>query len=277
MESSKKSSKYVIMIILIIGAVIMLIPFIWMILTAFKTKTEATSINPFIIFPSEWRLDAFKEVFRQQNFGQLYINTILMIVGRVICAIVTSTMAGYAFGRLNFKGKNIAFALVLFQMMVPPQTFIIPQYLMVNKLGLLNTTFSLIFPGLVSAFGTFLLRQSFKSLPKDLEEAARLDGCNIGQTFLHVMMPLAKSNMIALGIFTALFAYKDLMWPLIANTEQSSMPLASGLAKLQGGQFQSNYPGLMAGALIASALMIVIYLIFQKQFVEGIATSGGKL
>jgi len=277
MESSKKSSKYVIMIILIIGAVIMLIPFIWMILTAFKTKTEATSINPFIIFPSEWRLDAFKEVFRQQNFGQLYINTILMIVGRVICAIVTSTMAGYAFGRLNFKGKNFAFALVLFQMMVPPQTFIIPQYLMVNKLGLLNTTFSLIFPGLVSAFGTFLLRQSFKSLPKDLEEAARLDGCNIGQTFLHVMMPLAKSNMIALGIFTALFAYKDLMWPLIANTEQSSMPLASGLAKLQGGQFQSNYPGLMAGALIASALMIVIYLIFQKQFVEGIATSGGKL
>jgi len=277
MESSKKSSKYVVMIILIIGAVIMLIPFIWMILTAFKTKTEATSINPFVIFPSEWRLDAFKEVFRQQNFGQLYINTILMIAGRVICAIVTSTMAGYAFGRLNFKGKNFAFALVLFQMMVPPQTFIIPQYLMVNKLGLLNTTFSLIFPGLVSAFGTFLLRQSFKSLPKDLEEAARLDGCNIGQTFLHVMMPLAKSNMIALGIFTALFAYKDLMWPLVANTEQSSMPLAAGLAKLQGGQFQSNYPGLMAGALVASALMIVIYLIFQKQFVEGIATSGGKL
>jgi len=148
---------------------------------------------------------------------------------------------------------------------------------MVNKLGLLNTTFSLIFPGMVSAFGTFLLRQSFKSLPKDLEEAARLDGCNIGQTFLHIMMPLAKSNMIALGIFTALFAYKDLMWPLVANTEQSSMPLASGLAKLQGGQFMSNYPGLMAGALIASALMIVIYLIFQKQFVEGIATSGGKL
>jgi len=277
MASNKKSSKYIIMILLIIAAVIMLIPFIWMVLTAFKTKTESTSINPFIILPSKWRLDAFIEVLRKQNFGQLYINTILMIIGRVICAIVTSTMAGYAFGRLNFKGKNIAFALVLFQMMVPPQTFIIPQYLMVNKLGLLNTIFSLIFPGMVSAFGTFLLRQSFKSLPKDLEEAARLDGCNIGQTFLHIMMPLAKSNMIALGIFTALFAYKDLMWPLVANTEQSSMPLASGLAKLQGGQFMSNYPGLMAGALIASALMIVIYLIFQKQFVEGIATSGGKL
>lgn len=277
MVSNKKSSKYIVVLILIIAAIIMLIPFIWMVLTAFKTKTESTSINPFIIFPSQWRLDAFKEVLTKQNFGQLYINTILMIIGRVICAIVTSAMAGYAFGRLNFKGKNIAFALVLFQMMVPPQTFIIPQYLMVNKLGLLNTIFSLIFPGMVSAFGTFLLRQSFKTLPKDLEEAARLDGCNIGQTFLYVMMPLAKSNMTALGIFTALFAYKDLMWPLVANTEQSSMPLAGGLAKLQGGQFMSNYPGLMAGALIASALMIVIYLIFQKQFVEGIATSGGKL
>lgn len=160
--------------------------------------------------------------------------------------------------------------------MVPPQIFIIPQYLIVNKLGMLNTIFSLIFPGLVSAFGTFLLRQSFKSLPKDLEEAARLDGCNIGQTFLHIMMPLARSNMVALGIFTAIFAYKDLMWPLVANTEQSSMPLSSALAKLQG-QFQANYPQLMAAALISCILIIVIYLIFQRQFIEGIATSGGKL
>jgi len=120
MASNKKSSKYIIMILLIIAAIIMLIPFIWMVLTAFKTKTESTSINPFIILPSKWRLDAFIEVLRKQNFGQLYINTILMIAGRVICAIVTSTMAGYAFGRLNFKGKNFAFALVLFQMMVPP-------------------------------------------------------------------------------------------------------------------------------------------------------------
>lgn len=276
MKSKKKYANHIIFAVMVLGAFIMIVPFIWMILTAFKTVTESTSLNPFVIFPSKWRLEAFKDAWSKMDFVRLYLNTILMLAGRIVCAVVTATMAGYAFGRLNFRGKNVAFSLVLFQMMVPPQIFIIPQYLIVNKLGMLNTIFSLIFPGLVSAFGTFLLRQSFKSLPKDLEEAARLDGCNIGQTFLHIMMPLARSNMVALGIFTAIFAYKDLMWPLVANTEQSSMPLSSALAKLQG-QFQANYPQLMAAALISCILIIVIYLIFQRQFIEGIATSGGKL
>ena len=116
---------------------------------------------------------------------------------------------------------------------------------MVSEIGMLNTIFSLVFPGLVTAFGTFLMRQAYMGLPKDLEDAARLDGCNIGQTFLYVMLPLTKSSMVALGIFTALFGFKDLMWPLIANTEQSSMPLAAALAKIQG-QFSANYPELMA-------------------------------
>ena len=160
--------------------------------------------------------------------------------------------------------------------MVPSQIFIIPQYLMVSRLGMLNTLFALVFPGLVTAFGTFLLRQSFMSLPKDLEEAARLDGCNIGQTFLYIMAPLTKSSMVALGIFTALFAYKDLMWPLVVNTEQNTMPLSSALAKLQG-QFTANFPELMAASLLACIPMMVIYVIFQRQFIEGIATSGSKL
>ncbi|MBS5429889.1 MAG: carbohydrate ABC transporter permease [Lachnospiraceae bacterium] len=254
----------------------MLVPFIWMFLTAFKTETEATQMNPFVIFPSEWRTDAFSEVVRKMDFVKLYINTILMILGRIVCAVLTATMAGYAFGRLHFKGKNICFGLVLFQMMVPTQIFIIPQYLMVSEIGMLNTIFSLVFPGLVTAFGTFLMRQAYMGLPKDLEDAARLDGCNIGQTFLYVMLPLTKSSMVALGIFTALFGFKDLMWPLIANTEQSSMPLAAALAKIQG-QFSANYPELMAASLIACVPMIVIYLLFQRHFIEGIATSGGKL
>lgn len=263
-------------VVLILGAIIMLVPFIWMFLTAFKTETEATQMNPFVIFPSEWRTDAFSEVVRKMDFVKLYINTILMILGRIVCAVLTATMAGYAFGRLHFKGKNICFGLVLFQMMVPTQIFIIPQYLMVSEIGMLNTIFSLVFPGLVTAFGTFLMRQAYMGLPKDLEDAARLDGCNIGQTFLYVMLPLTKSSMVALGIFTALFGFKDLMWPLIANTEQSSMPLAAALAKIQG-QFSANYPELMAASLIACVPMIVIYLLFQRHFIEGIATSGGKL
>lgn len=262
--------------ILMAGSVIMLLPFAWMFLTSFKTITEATQMNPFVIFPSEWRTDSFANVIRKMDFFKLYLNTFLMIVGRILCAVLTATMAGYAFARLEFKGKNFCFALVMFQMMVPTQIFIIPQYLMVSKMGMLNTLFSLLFPGLVTAFGTFLMKQSYMGLPRELEEASRLDGCNIGQTFLYIMMPLTKSSMVALGIFTALFAYKDLMWPLIANTEQKTMTLAPALSKLQG-QFSSNYPELMAASLIACLPMIILYLLFQKQFVEGISTSGGKL
>ncbi|MDO4273777.1 MAG: carbohydrate ABC transporter permease [Eubacteriales bacterium] len=276
MERKKTTGTVVIHIVLILGAIIMLVPFLWMILTSFKTVSEATQVDPFMIFPSKWRTDAFTSVVSKMQFIRLYLNTLLMILGRVVCAVLTATMAGYALGRLNFRGKNLCFSLVLFQMMVPAQIFIIPQYLMVSKMGMLNTTFALIFPGIVTAFGTFLLRQSFMSLPKDLEEAARLDGCNIGQTFLYIMAPLTRSGMVALGIFTALFAFKDLMWPLVSNPEQSSMPLSSALAKLQG-QFSANYPELMAASLLACIPMIIIYIIFQKQFIEGIATSGGKL
>ena len=167
------------------------------------------------------------------------------------------------------------FSLVLFQMMVPGQIFIIPQYLMVSKMG--NAQYHFLpwyFPGIVTAFGTFLLKQAYMGLPKDLEEAARLDGCNIGQTFLFIMAPLTRSSMVALGIFTAVFAYKDLMWPLICNKDV--MPLSAALAKMQG-QYTNNYPQLMAASLLACIPMIVLYLIFQKQFIEGIATSGGKL
>jgi multiple sugar transport system permease protein len=185
-------------------------------------------------------------------------------------------MAGYAFGRLKFPGKNFFFALVLVQMMIPAQIFIIPQYLMVSGLGLLNTITGLVFPGIVTAFGTYLLKTGYQGLPKDLEEAAGIDGCNIGQKFLMIMMPLTRSSMVSLGIFTALFAFKDLMWPMIVCPSVETTTLAAGLAKAQG-QYSSDYPQMMAAAVLAVIPMIVIYVIFQKQFVEGIATSGGKL
>ena len=274
MEKKKKAAAISIHVVLILVSITMLVPFIWMALTAFKTSTEATSVNPFVIFPAVWQTDNFKTVIDNMNFLQLYVNTILLIVGRVAAAVLTATMAAYAFARLEFKGKNVMFSLVLFQMMVPGQIFIIPQDRMVSKMGLLDTVFALIFPGLVTAFGTFLLRQAYLGLPKDLEEAARLDGCNIGQTFLYIMAPLTRSGMVALGIFTAVFAYKDLMWPMICN--KTVMPLSAALAKMQG-QYTNNYPQLMAASLLACVPMIVIYLIFQKQFIEGIATSGGKL
>ena len=276
MKKNEQILRIVKHVVLILGAIAMLIPFAWMILTAFKTNSEAMQINPFVIFPEVWRVDSFKSVLEKMDFIRLYANTLIMIALRILCAVLTATMAGYAFGRLKFKGRDFCFGLVLFQMMVPGQIFIIPQYLMVSKINMLNTMFSLVFPGLVTAFGTFLMRQAYMGLPKELEEAARLDGCNIGQTFLHVMMPLTKSSMVALGIFTALFGYKELMWPLIANTDQNTMPLSAALAKLQG-QYASNFPELMAASMIACIPMIILYLLFQKQFIEGIATSGGKL
>ena len=276
LERNRKISSFVVHLALVLISITMLVPFFWMVLTAFKSTTEEPSVHPFIIFPKIWRTEAFKAGIANMDFLLLYRNTLLLIFFRVLCAVVTATMAGYAFARLRFPGRDLAFSLVLFQMMVPNQVFLIPQYLMVSRMGMLNTIFALVFPGLVTAFGTFLLRQGFMGLPKDLEEAARLDGCNIGQTFLFVMMPLMRSSMVALGIFTALFAYKDLMWPMIVNTDKDMLVLSSALAKMQG-QYVVKFPELMAASLIACVPMIVLYILFQKQFIEGIATSGGKL
>jgi multiple sugar transport system permease protein len=267
----------IVYVILVIMAFIMLVPFAWMILTALKTNQEAISVDPFYILPHNgWHWETFGEVWKSYNFVLLYKNTLLMIFFRVLCACLTATMAGYAFGRLNFPGKNFLFSLVLIQMMIPSTIFIIPQYLMVSSLGWLNTTAGLVFPGIVTAFGTYLLKTGYQGLPKDLEEAAGIDGCNIGQKFLLIMMPLTRSSMVSLGIFTALFAFKDLMWPMIVCSSVQTTTLAAGLAKAQG-QYGSNYPQMMAAAVLAVVPMIVIYVIFQKQFVEGIATSGGKL
>ncbi|MBQ9075721.1 MAG: carbohydrate ABC transporter permease [Mogibacterium sp.] len=280
MESARTRARVnttIIYIILIIMAFIMLVPFAWMILTALKTNQEAISVSPFYIFPHNgWHWETFGTVWKSYNFLVLYKNTLLMIFFRVVCAVLTATMAGYAFGRLKFPGKNFLFSLILVQMMIPSTIFIIPQYLMVSGLGWLNTMAGLVFPGIVTAFGTYLLKTGYQGLPMDLEEAASIDGCNIGQRFLRIMMPLTRSSMVSLGIFTALFAFKDLMWPMIVCSSVQTTTLAVGLAKAQG-QYGSNYPQMMGAAVLAVIPMIVIYVIFQKQFVEGIATSGGKL
>ena len=274
---NSKIKKILIYVILAIMVVVMMIPFVWMVLTAVKTNQEAISVDPFYIFPHNgWHWENFTKVWENYNFLRLYGNTLLMILLRIICAVLTATMAGYAFGRLEFPGKKILFALVLIQMMIPAQIFIIPQYIMVSKLGWMNSALGLLFPGMVTAFGTYLLKTSYQGLPKELEEAAKIDGCNVFQTFLYVMMPLTRSGMISLGIFTALFAFKDLMWPMIVCTNSETTTLSAGLAKMQG-QYGSDYPSMMAAAVLAVVPMVVIYIIFQKQFVEGIATSGGKL
>lgn len=271
----KSKGNLIIHIVLILGAITMILPFVWMILTSLKTVGESTQI-PVKIFPEILRWKNYSEVLRLLPFGKFYLNTILMIFWRVICACLFSSMAAYALARLNFPGKNIFFFLVLMQMMVPSQIFIIPQFMIAQKLGILNTVSALVLPGIVSAFGTFLLRQFFMGIPKEMEEAALLEGCNRWQIFWKIMLPMAKSGLIALGIFTSLFAFKDLMWPLIVNMSIDKMTLASGLASLQG-QFSSNYPQLMAGSMLAIWPMLIIFIVFQKRFVQGIASTGSKL
>ncbi|MBP5323936.1 MAG: carbohydrate ABC transporter permease [Pseudobutyrivibrio sp.] len=276
MNMKKTVSNFIMYFVLIVVSVTMIVPFLWMFLTAFKTVSETMQVDPFVIVPKVWQVQNFSNVIKAMDFVRLYANTIGMIVLRILFAVLTASLSGYAFARLNFKGKNVMFGLMLFQMMIPVQIFIIPQYVMVSNLHLTNSIMGLVFPGIVSAFGTFLLRQAFLQLPKDLEEAARLDGCNIPQTFMYIMAPLTRSAMVALGIFTAVFAYKDLMWPMIVCPDNRATTLASALAKMNG-QYQQKYPELMMAALISCVPMIILYIIFQKQFIEGIATSGGKL
>ena len=230
---------------------------------------------PPTILPKEWLADNYEKALIALPFIKLYTNTVLLILFRVICAVAFSSAAGFAFAKLKFRGKNLLFSLVIMQMMLPSQIFIIPQYQMLAKMGLTNSIFALVFPGLVSAFGTFFLRQAYMGIPDELGEAAYLDGCTKWQTFTKVMMPLTKASMAALTIFTAVFAYADLMWPLIANTDINMMTLSAGLSTLRG-QFTTNYPVLMAGSMLAMIPMVILYLVFQKQFIEGIAMTGGK-
>ena len=280
LEQTRKLTTFLTYFALILGSIIMIFPFVWMILTSSKTIPESLAIPP-TIFPKQIMFDNFKDAMASLPFVNLYWNTALMVLLRVICAIVFSSMAGYAFAKLNFKGKNLLFGIILVQMSLPSQIFIIPQYQMVAKLGNIipvlgaNTIFALVFPGIVSAFGVFFLRQTYMSIPDEIGEAAYLDGCNQFQAFYKVMFPLTGTSVAALTIFTAVFAYGDLMWPQVINSDLNMMTLSAGLSTLRG-QFSDNFPTLMAGSLLAMLPMVILYLIFQRQFVEGIAGTGGK-
>lgn len=274
MEKTKKWTTIGTYVALILGSVVMIFPFIWMLLTAFKTNSEVMQIPPSIL-PSQWNMSSFATALDLLPFGNLYINTALMILFRVLCAVGFCSMAGYAFAKLEFKGKNLLFVLVIIQQMIPGQIFIIPQYQMLAKVGLTDSLFSLVFPGLVSAFGVFFLRQAYLGIPDEVAEAAYLDGCTKWQTFTKVLFPLTKSSVAALSVFTAVFAYTDLMWPLVANTNINHTTLSAGLSTLNG-QFSTNYPVLMAGSLLAMLPMVLLYLVFQRHFIEGVAMTGGK-
>ncbi len=266
--------KALIYLVLILGCFITLAPFAWMLLTSFKTQVEAVSIPPSIL-PRKWDLSSFLTLSDKLPFWRMYGNTVLTAIIIVTAQLTLCSLAGSAFARIHFPGRDALFVLCLAVLMIPSSFLILPQYLTIQKIGLLNTLRAVFLPNLFSAFGTFLMRQFFLSIPQELEDAARIDGCSHGRIFLQIMLPLVKPGLVSLGVLTLRFAWNNLMWPMIVNTSPDKMTLAAGLSYLQG-QYVTDYPSIMAGALLSIIPLIIIYAIFQKQFIEGIALTGIK-
>lgn len=260
--------------LLTVGALVMVFPFIWEILTSFKSLSDAAAVPPELL-PTPPTTRAYDKVLNTIPFWELLGNSTLLTVIRTLGQVVLCTMAGYGFARYDFPGKNILFVGFLAVLMVPGQLFILPQYEIIQNLGMLNTISGIALPGLFSVFGTFLLRQFFQSLPRDMEEAATLDGANDWQVFWHIMVPLARPGIIALTVLTSLWSWNDFLWPLIVSSNADSMPLSVGLSLLTDPRLKDD-PLLMAGALLASLPMILVFLFLQRQFIKGIAFTGVK-
>jgi multiple sugar transport system permease protein len=261
-------------IILVLGCFITLAPFAWMFLTSFKTQVEAVSIPPSIL-PRHWDLSSYLTLSDKLPFWRMYGNTVLTAIIIVTGQLTLCSLAGYAFARIRFPGRDALFVICLAVLMIPSSFLILPQYLTMQKMKLLNTLRAVFLPNLFSAFGTFLMRQFFMAIPQELEDAARIDGCGHGRIFVQIMLPLVKPGLVSLGVLTLRFAWNNLMWPMIVNTSPDKMTLAAGLSYLQG-QYLTDYPSIMAGALLSIIPLIIIYAIFQKQFIEGIALTGIK-
>jgi multiple sugar transport system permease protein len=259
---------------LLLGAVIMVLPFIWMLSTSLKQQAEALRVPPeWIPTRPYWR--NYPEVLENIRFGRYFLNTTIVTVGRVVGQLITCSMAAYAFARLSFPGRDKLFALYLAALMVPFQVYMIPDFILMRYLGWLNTYQAIILPGVFSAFGIFLLRQSFLKVPRELEEAAVIDGANHPWILLRVVLPLSLPGLAALTIFTFLASWNDLLWPLIVTRTDDMRVLSVALALLQG-QYQTNWPWLMAGSVMATMPVLLVFLLAERYFVEGIAMTGIK-
>ncbi|MGN9786919.1 carbohydrate ABC transporter permease [Nonomuraea sp. ZG12] len=261
-------------VILIVAVVIMVVPFVWQILTLFKSTAEATRVPPTFL-PEGFDLSSFTTFFTTVPFWSMFGVSVGALVLRVGGQLAVAALAGYAFARIRFRGRDALFGVFIVMLMVPSQLFLIGQYGLIRDLGLLDTLPALAIPGLFSAFGTFLMRQAFMTMPKGYEEAARLDGANTFQVFWYVMLPMARPMLAALAVLTGLYSWNDLLWPLIVSPSGENRPLPVGLAGLQG-QFGTDYPTLMAGAFVCSIPLVIVFLLLQRQFFAGIANSGLK-
>lgn len=264
----------VVHLILIIWLLISVIPFVWMLSTSFKGPGEI------FIFPPRWipknpTLKNYKDLFQQMNFGRPFLNSIIVSLSTTFLSVVLATMAGYGFAKFNFKNKNVLFLIILGTVMVPGQITMIPVFLLLTKLNLLNTYWGLILPALANAFNIFFMRQFISGIPDELIEAAKMDGANEGWIFFKVILPLSKPAMAAITIFTFTGSWNNFLWPLIIATDESMYTLPVAISVL-GGQYTENIAMQMAGSVIVILPLIIVFLFTQKYFIKGITFTGLK-
>lgn len=266
--------KVIVTIILVFLAFCMLVPIIWMILGAFKQDSEIISYPP-TFFVHSFTLDNFKKLFLRIDMWKYILNSAIYAVGTTIPSLVVNCLAGYAFARYNFKGKNVIFLLFLATMMIPFQVIMIPLFLEVHTLGMYDSYAGLIIPRIASAYWIFLMRSSYQQLPKELEEAARIDGVGELGIFWRIMTPQIKPAIVTFIILNINGNWNDLLWPLIITSSSNMRTIANGLAMFVGAH-TIEYGPAFAGGAISLIPMLIIYIFGQKYFVEGQMSAGLK-
>lgn len=252
----------------------MVVPFLWMISTSLKEQYDAVKIPP-VWVPIPPHFENYVQVFTEQPMLQFMLNTLKIVFFVVLGQLFFSSLAAYSFARIRFKGRSVMFFFYIGTLMVPTQVTLIPTYVMFAKANLIDTHFPLILPAFFSAFGVFLLRQFFISLPKEMEEAAEIDGCNPFTTYWRIMLPLVVPAMLTLGVFTLMNTWNDYMGPLIYLTSPEKYTMTLGIAFFKG-IYTTQWNLVMAGSVISVIPILAAYLCAQKYFIEGIAFSGVK-
>lgn len=258
---------------LILASATVLVPFLWMFTTSLQTRAE-TYTNASIL-PTSWHWENYVKAWDAAPFAQYYLNSALMALGIVIGHLVFDSMAAYAFARLRFPAKDAIFVGFLALLMVPSFVTVIPLYSLVANLGWIDTMSALVVPRLADVFGIILLRQFFTSIPVELEEAARIDGCSRLSVFCWIVIPLSRPALATLAIFSFLFAWNDFLWPLLVTNTDQHRTIQIGLQAFVG-RYGTSWNYLMAGTLTATLPTVVVFLFFQKALIRGIAASGMK-
>lgn len=265
-------------IVLLIVAGMMIVPFMWMVTTSLKAPGTEFGYPPQIL-PTQFNFDNYNTLFTNLPFFRYFVNTVIVTFFTVVGQLIICSLAAYGFARLNFMGRDTIFVLYLTTMMIPFQITLIPLYLIITQLGWVNTYQGLIVPGISSAFGIFLLRQSFLNIPRDYQDAARIDGANEFTIFVRIFLPLNGPTLATLGVFAFMGTWTDLLWPLLIARSPEMRTLELGLAYFNARPnafLQPNWPLLMAGSVVVMLPVLIVYIVAQRYFIRGIALSGVK-